>query len=111
MRDNQLLSQQVDLADLAKQTKNYTGAEIEGVVKSAASYSFNRGNNLMDFTKTAQINENSKIEMQDFKNALNEVKPQFGVDTDHLDTLIRNKPINYGDRYEKVQHILHSAIE
>jgi len=41
------------LQELAKGTKNYTGAEIEGVVKSAASYSFNRGNNLMDFTKTA----------------------------------------------------------
>ena len=48
MRKNNLLSQEVDLPTLAKRTKNYTGAEIEGVVKSAASFSLNRGNDLFD---------------------------------------------------------------
>jgi vesicle-fusing ATPase len=33
-----LLESDVDLDSLAERTKNYTGAEIEGVVKSAVSF-------------------------------------------------------------------------
>ena len=32
----------MDVRDLAARTKNYTGAEIEGVCKAAASYAFER---------------------------------------------------------------------
>ena len=38
-------------------TKNYTGAEIEAVVKSAASFAFFRGKDISDFAKTATITE------------------------------------------------------
>lgn len=31
------------MEELARMTKNYSGAEIEGLVKSAASYAFTRG--------------------------------------------------------------------
>lgn len=39
----------VDLDMLAEMMKNYTGAEIEAVVKSANSFALNRHHNLMDF--------------------------------------------------------------
>jgi vesicle-fusing ATPase len=42
MRSNNLLSSDISIEELAKLTKNFTGAEIEAVVKSAASFSFNR---------------------------------------------------------------------
>lgn len=42
MRENNFLESDVDLDDLAERTKNYSGAEIEGLVKSAASYAFDR---------------------------------------------------------------------
>ena len=42
MRENKVLSPDVDLAYLASETKNYTGAEIESLVKSATSFAFNR---------------------------------------------------------------------
>lgn len=32
----------VSLQELAKETKNYSGAEIEGVVRSATSFALNR---------------------------------------------------------------------
>ena len=44
----------------------------------------------MNFSKQNVINENMKIEMKDFENALDEVKPQFGVDTDKFEILTRN---------------------
>jgi vesicle-fusing ATPase len=42
MRDNNFLEADVSLDDLAERTKNFSGAEIEGLVKSAASYAFDR---------------------------------------------------------------------
>lgn len=48
MFKNNLLAEEVSLLALAKKTKNFTGAEIEGLVKSAASFSLNRANNLFD---------------------------------------------------------------
>jgi len=37
------------LEAVAKRTKNYTGAELEAVVKSAASFAFNRVHDVMNF--------------------------------------------------------------
>lgn len=42
MRENNILDPEVHLKDMASMTKNYTGAEIAGVVKAASSYAFNR---------------------------------------------------------------------
>lgn len=42
MRSEGYLDVDVDLAKIAHGTKNYSGAEIEGVVKSAASFAFER---------------------------------------------------------------------
>jgi len=38
MRENKLIDADVDLDHLAKITKNYTGAEIEAVCRSATSF-------------------------------------------------------------------------
>lgn len=37
---NKAIEEDVNLAELASQTKNYTGAEIEALVKSASSFAF-----------------------------------------------------------------------
>ena len=42
MRKNNLLSSDVDLKELAAQTKNFSGAEIEGLVRAAQSNAMNR---------------------------------------------------------------------
>ena len=51
MRKNNLLGNDVVIGQLANRTKNYTGAEIEGLVKNATSYLFNRATKLMDFSE------------------------------------------------------------
>lgn len=38
MNNSEILDHTVDLKQLAAETKNFTGAELEGVVKSAHSY-------------------------------------------------------------------------
>lgn len=42
MRNNGVMAPDVDLAELAGITKNFSGAEIGGLVKSATSFAFNR---------------------------------------------------------------------
>lgn len=70
--------------DAAARTKNYSGAELEGVVKSAVSYALNRQLSMDDLTKQVE-EENIKITMEDFLNALHEVIPAFGASTDDLE--------------------------
>lgn len=41
----------VDLERLAEMTRNFSGAEIEGLVKSAASYALNRNVDINDLHK------------------------------------------------------------
>jgi ATP-dependent 26S proteasome regulatory subunit len=42
MKKNGVMAADVDLAELAAVTKNFSGAEIGGLVKSATSFAFNR---------------------------------------------------------------------
>ena len=65
-------------------TKNFSGAELEGLTKSAASFALNRQISVDDLTK--EIDEdNIKITMDDFLQALQEVKPAFGASADTLE--------------------------
>ncbi len=99
MNKNKLLAKDVSIAELARLTKNYTGAEIEAIVKSANSFALNRHHNLMDFTKNLIIDKPGQVEMQDFLKALEEVKPEFGIENSKLDVYTKNPLINYGDRF------------
>lgn len=42
MRTNGIMGPDVDIPELASLTKNFSGAEIGGLVKSATSFAFNR---------------------------------------------------------------------
>ena len=42
MKQNRLMDTDVDLLELATLTKNFSGAEIGGLIKSATSFAFNR---------------------------------------------------------------------
>ena len=112
MVKNNLLAQDVQFEKLAKISKNYTGAEIESVVKSALSFFFNRNFNMLDFNKplTALPVTDKKIEMVDFMQALDEVKPQFGADTDKFEVFLRNDLIDYGANFKKIQTLLKQSI-
>ncbi|SRR5258707_6565791 len=42
MRHNKIMDRDVSIQELASSTKNFSGAEINGLVKSATSFAFNR---------------------------------------------------------------------
>ena len=51
MSTNSFLGRDVDLAELAARAKNFSGAEIEGLVKSATSFALNRQVDVADLSK------------------------------------------------------------
>lgn len=108
MTANGLLGSDVSLKHLASLTVNFTGAEIEALVKSASSFGMNRHHNLMDFSKRLVIDKPGLIELQDFNLALSEIQPEYGIQSNKV--LMVNDNIQYGSRqariYKDLTHIL-----
>ncbi|XP_020225776.1 vesicle-fusing ATPase [Cajanus cajan] len=101
MKENSFLAPDVNLQELAARTKNYSGAELEGVVKSAVSYALNRQLSLDDLSKPVE-EENIKVTMDDFLNALHEVIPAFGASTDDLERCRLHGMVECGDRHKHI---------
>lgn len=95
MRDNSVMDHDVDLEELSLMTKNFSGAEIAGLVKSASSFAFSRH---VKVGTMASINDdvvNMKVNRADFHHALDEVKPAFGVSEEELSSRIQYGIIHY----------------
>ncbi|XLT42739.1 hypothetical protein HN873_035343 [Arachis hypogaea] len=80
MKENSFLAPDVNLQELAARTKNYSGAELKGVVKSAVSYALSRQLSLEDLTKQVE-EENIKVTEfwnSNFKNTYLKTLKLFG---------------------------------
>ncbi|KAI9784401.1 MAG: transport between ER and Golgi ATPase protein [Peltula sp. TS41687] len=97
MRDNNIMDSDVDLAELARLTKNFSGAEINGLVKSASSFAFNRHVKVGTVAGISDDIVNMKVNRQDFHHALDEVKPAFGVSEEELTTCIQGGIIYFSN--------------
>lgn len=95
MRDNKVMDPDVDLIELAHLTKNFSGAEISGLVKSASSFAFNRHIKVGTVAAISDDINDMKVNRQDFLNALDEVKPAFGVSEEELSTCIQGGIIHF----------------
>lgn len=102
MKENSFLSEDVDVKELARQTKNYSGAELEGVVKSAVSFALNRQLSLEDLSKPID-EESIKVTMNDFQHALQEIIPAFGASMDNLERCRLNGIVDCGRRHEHIK--------
>lgn len=91
MTTSDILAKDVNLNELATLTQNFSGAEIEGLVRSATSFALNRQVK-HDGTSTV---ESIKVQMNDFLHALTEVKPAFGS-TDQLGKFIPKIFLDWG---------------
>jgi vesicle-fusing ATPase len=102
MRNSKLLGADVDLAVIAAELKNYTGAEIEAIVKSASSFAMNRHHQLMNFNQKVVIQEPGKVEFRDFAEAMIEVRPEYGVDNNKIEVYLKDTLFNYGSRLSQI---------
>ncbi|KAF9893066.1 transport between ER and Golgi ATPase protein [Aspergillus nanangensis] len=95
MRDNNVMDTDVNLSELALMTKNFSGAEIAGLVKSASSFAFTRHVKVGTMASISDDVVNMKVNRADFNHALDEVKPAFGVSEEELSSRIQYGIIHY----------------
>ncbi|SOV75798.1 N-ethylmaleimide-sensitive fusion protein [Plasmodium reichenowi] len=103
MRMSNKLSSDVNILELAERTPNFSGAEIEGLVRNTVSYAFERHINFNDLTKPINADD-IMITKNDFMKALKETKPAFGAEEDIIGNLLCNGIINYGKEYENIEN-------
>ncbi|WBW73969.1 secretory pathway ATPase Sec18 [Schizosaccharomyces osmophilus] len=102
MASNGILEGDVDLMELASLTKNFSGAEIAGLIKSASSFAFYRHIKVGTTAAVSGDLENIKVNRNDFLNALNEVHPAFGVSEEELESRVQGGLINYAKHIEEI---------
>lgn len=95
MRNNNVIEGDVNVDELAKLTKNFSGAEINGLVKAASSYAFSRHIKVGTMASINPDIENMKVNREDFLHALEEVKPLFGAAEEELGQRVRGGIIHF----------------
>ncbi|KAF8897858.1 P-loop containing nucleoside triphosphate hydrolase protein [Infundibulicybe gibba] len=74
---------------------NFSGAEINGLIKSATSFAFNRHVKVGTMAGISEDVENLRVNRSDFMHALDEVHPAFGVSEEELEQVIQNGIIHF----------------
>lgn len=98
------LAPDVDIAELARLTKNFSGAEIEGLVRAASSYAMNRHIKAGTMASLKDDFLDMSLTMLDFMRALEEVKPAFGVNEESLADCFSSGIIHYSPTVGDILH-------
>ncbi|KAI0142551.1 AAA-domain-containing protein [Hypoxylon sp. NC0597] len=96
------LADDVSLEELAHLTKNYSGAEIAGLVKAALSYAFTRHTRLGDVTGVSGNPQDVMLTRADFMRALEDVKPAFGISEEELSGASPYGVIDYSPHIQSI---------
>ena len=112
MRDCNRLSPDVSIPELAKRSKNFSGAEIEGLVRAAQSHAFNRHVNLKNVSEgvSAKDLEHMKITMADFELAFEDIKPAFGQNEEDIEKVVRHGIVEFSDKVKLIQAQINKVV-
>ncbi len=84
---NGFLGPDVSLEELKELTKNFTGAEIEGLVKSAVSFALTKKVDIRNLSSVSRETELT-VTRTDFIHGLEEVIPRFGPEKMNLQIVL-----------------------
>ena len=102
---SQGLLDNIDFNEIAKRTKNFSGAELEAVVSRALKEAMYSNIDAQTFKVK---NENFKVNTEHFYKAIKSIKPMFGADEHFLKT---NELIDLGPRFANAQNLLINALK
>ncbi|CDK24391.1 unnamed protein product [Kuraishia capsulata CBS 1993] len=102
MRENGSLGRDVNIAELAAMSKNFSGAEIEGLIKSASSFALNQHIKVGTVGDIAGDLANMVVSRSDFIHALEEVKPAFGVHEEDLQECTKGGVLKYSSAIDDI---------
>ena len=104
LRSHGKLADDVILEDLASHTKNYSGAEIEGLVRAATTTAMNKLVKAEGrITVDPDVCDNLMVQSVDFMHAIEyDIKPAFGAGTDDSEHYLANGIIMYGEPLNKI---------
>ena len=98
------------IPELAEKAKNFSGAELEGLVKAASSFALARCLDVKDLNK-APDTKNLVLQYADFEQALGDVEPKFGAKSQELKAHYRNGFVPYGDSFDLMMSTLERLVE
>jgi vesicle-fusing ATPase len=87
LQENGFMNPDISISNFAKRTKNFTGAEIEALVKAACSFAMERS---IESKKEEKKPCRPIVTKEDFDNAFLEVKPQFGEIAEEIDLYLED---------------------
>ncbi|XP_052427108.1 vesicle-fusing ATPase [Carassius gibelio] len=99
MSQSNMLANNVDIKELAAETKNYSGAELEGLVRAAQSTAMNR--HIKASTQVEVDTEKAhmlQVRRSDFLASLNnDIKPAFGTNQEDYSSYIMNGIVKWSN--------------
>lgn len=98
------------LPEIAEKCKNFSGAELEGLVKAASSYALTRCVDVKDLSK-APDTKNLMLQYADFERALGDIEPKFGAKSTELKAFYRNGFVPYGDMFDGLMSTLERLVK
>ncbi|PAA60017.1 hypothetical protein BOX15_Mlig016436g3, partial [Macrostomum lignano] len=109
IRDNGKLSPDVDVRELAAKTKNFSGAELAGLVRAATVTAMNR---LVQASEKVQVDpdaiEKLCVTRHDFLHALEyDIRPSFGAQEEELDRYVTGGLVQWGN---PVNHVIEHGL-
>nr|BAJ97688.1 predicted protein [Hordeum vulgare subsp. vulgare] len=114
MKESGRLDPEIDFDELAELTKNFSGAEIEGLVRAAVShalYSHIDASKMGSGAIDASAADDIIVTMNEFRMALEEVKPSFGVSEDELKKHLRGELIPYSHSFQEIMNVGRQFID
>ncbi|KAF2108710.1 P-loop containing nucleoside triphosphate hydrolase protein [Lophiotrema nucula] len=101
MKKSNILDSDVNIDELAKLTKNYSGAELSGLIRTASSYGFARHTKVGSMAALQDV-ENYRVKREDFLAAIEETTPLFGVAEEELGKRLLGGIIHYSPHIDAI---------
>jgi vesicle-fusing ATPase len=97
---------EINLDEIVERTKNFTGAELESVVKNAVSF---------NLSKEIKLNGNNKninplIKQEDLLKSIEEINPKFGKTSKEINLICNKRFDLYSNDYKKVYEDINKKI-